>query len=178
MTSNVTPFPTGKRVTSENTWIWWGLYYRLESIARRIHFLLEVAEQQESPKPGKTYKLIRKRTVKRCLLSIAEKWKSTETRINTLRSDGWYEIAINIFLELLKDKRWASKEMIDDLRSSILLSKSDKKDFAIIVDLLTWFNLTPSQILQAISWYIEKKIQWYHDDTYIFLKKLIKSSIQ
>lgn len=178
MTSNVTPFPIGTRVTSENDGIWWGLYYRLESLARRIHFLIDVAKQQDSPEPWKTYKYIRKRTVKRCFLAIAKKWETAEKRIHSLRKDGWYETAINIFLELLTVKKWITEDILTSQKERLIPSDPKTPDFEIVAELLRWFHLSISDIVQVVSWHIDQKIRWYNDDTYSFLRRLQNITIQ
>jgi hypothetical protein len=143
-------------------------------MARRIHFLLSVSEQQNNPIPWKTYKIIRKRTVKRCLLAISLKWQKIEERLSSLRKDWWYETAVNIFLNLLQEKKWISSESVSSLQDQLLWIPLEKKDFEIIVELLTGFNLTVLQILESINWRIDYRIEGYGDSEYAFIKRLQK----
>ena len=177
MSSDVIPFPTGKRVNSEQIWVWWGLYYRLESVARRIHFLLEVERQQNNPISWRTYPWIRKRTIKRCFLVISQKWKLLEERIHLLRKDDAYIVAIRICLDLLKKQRDVDDENMSRLEWELLWSQL-QTDNEHILTLLTGFGFTYWNIVQVLSEHIKHKIKWYDDDVYAFLKRIPKFPIQ
>ena len=174
MNWNVTAFPVEKRVNSENDGIWWGVYFIVEWMAKRIHYLLKVLERQDtSVEWSQSYKYVRKRTIKRCFLALSKKWKKLENNIQLLRTDTIaFDTAISIFSELLKIKQKRKNTDIELLKEELSGMDASAREIEIIILLLWQFQLIPSQIIHTLNGHTSYKIHWYEDDTYSFLRNL------
>ncbi len=175
MSWNVTTFPVEKRVKSEKDGIWWGIYFRVAWMAKRIHYLLGVLVRQDpnNVEWSRWYKYVRKRTVKRCYLALSKRGEKLEKSIQDLRTDTVaFDTAISIFLALLRIKQKRSINEIESFKEELSNMDPSSKDIETIILLLSQFHLTPSQIIPALNWHTSYTIHWYEDDVYSFLRRL------
>ena len=175
MSWNVTTFPVEKRVKSEKDGIWWVIYYRVEWMARMIHFLLGVLARQDpnNTERSQWYKYVRKRTIKRCILALSRKWEGLEKNIQDLKTNNIaFDTAISIFLALLRIKQKHNNRNIESFKEELDGIDPSVTDIELIILLLSQFHLASSEIIQALNGHTAYQIHWYEDDVYSFLRRL------
>lgn len=150
--------------------IGWMVFHKTESIARRIKFLTRVLLRQES---GSGYRLVRKRTVNRCMSTMDQKWSLLASQVRELRQNPQaLEIAINIFISLVISRGMYEVGYFDTYKSEIMNSPASSNEISIILQFLRWFWLTESEVIDAISGHVGRQIREYEDDVYTFLRHI------
>ena len=140
----IIPFPL-----SENSDNLWGfIFSRCEWMKRRINFLLKWADGT---------RLLRRRTIKRCIGAIEKRWIQLSDRIWELRENpALLRIAISIYVELTI-RRWyfISKDK-DSVIQRIIASWRSATEIEMILELLRLLKLSPSHVM-AVLWWVN---QW------------------
>lgn len=191
MNWNVIPLFNKKTRSSREDTLWWGIFSLSKGMAKRIHFLLKLAdsqsywlEKQNSPEKniGKYTPIVRGRTIRRTMKALGQRGEKLETKIQELRSDEErFQLTIHIFLILIALKIKNKNGVIDiseeEIETIIHTPSKNDHEMDVIIEILLHFGLTREEISETLQWNTAKRIRPISlSDIYNFLKNLPKNS--
>lgn len=162
--------------------IWWGIFAISQSIAKRMHFLLTLVDQVNTPNKAWYVRVVRRRTVKRAMLGIDKRCERLEEKIANLRMDPEKFrtiIAITVKLIMVKIEHEKPEIPVPPERvEKITTTPAGNFEVEAIVALLENFGFSRTEIFETVRWDTAKKIPRIDfDDVYKFLKKITQNPI-
>jgi hypothetical protein len=190
MSWNVIPIFNKKTRSSKEDTLWWGIFSLSKGMAKRIQFLLQLADSQSSrPKEqhsgekniGKYAPIVRGRTIRRTMKALWHRAEKLEIKIQELRSDEErFRLTIRIFLMLvalkIQNKNDISNISEDEVNAIIHTPSKDDHEMDAIIEILLHFGFTREEISETLQWNTAKRIRPIgFSDIYSFLKNLPKT---
>lgn len=160
METNVFEFPIDK----ERSQLGWVVFSKCSGIRRRVNFLARVEERN---------RVVRRRTVKRCLEVINKKWSELSHLLHGSRqvSPKMLNAIIQLYVKHLVEKEIIEKDQWNEVYNSIKSSSTTGTEAEMIVAMLEAIGVRRKDILWILRWdTITRIIQVADENAYLFLR--------
>ena len=163
METNVFEFPIDK----ERSQLGWVVFSKCSGMRRRVNFIALVEERN---------RVVRRRTVKRCLEVINKKWSELSHLLHGSRqvSPKMLNVSIQLYVKILIEKKIIEKAQWTNVYTYIKNAGSMQTEAEMIVTMLEVLGVNRKDILWILRWdTITRIIQVADENAYLFIRRVL-----